>query len=780
MFTSVEQQRFFHLPESLEALLATLRTPVNQVGFVVTLGYFRATKRFFAQPFHQVDVDYVTGQLGYLPGLITLDSYAQAVQSRHRTLILDHLGFRPFNAQARQEIAEAIHTMVRSLRRPKSIFLRVLEILESRKTEIPSAYALTALIGTETRRHHRTLTDVIATRLSVGDKALLDGLLDRLASPGDHARQVQRFRLTLLKKISQSTRPSRIKGTLEDWQILRTLYQRLEPVLHALDLTLDGVRYYAQAVVKSEIFQVARRTEDDRYLHLLCFIAYQFFRLQDALIDILLTVVQGVLNTCQRDYKEQCYTDRMDQRQSMRVLMNCVDQGAFSPLAAIEALAFSLGLSDAEKVRRIQEVLTQGAAPRHAAQAHLVHLREHMHATADAGYYAVLAAKSVKLQNRVADIVKHVELEGGAQVPLLTAIQQYKQRDGVVSPTAPLAFLTDEEQQAVVEGTGTFRVSLYKALLFVKIAEAIKAGALNVKHSYKYRSLEDYLIPKQTWEAHRDAYLQRADLTEAADWHRTMSTWAAALDQQYHQTNRRLLEGDNPHLHVRKDGTFHVATPKAEAEDAEPLRALFPKHRYISLVEVLSTINRLTHFLDELVHWQVKYTHPRPPERTFLAGIVGYGCFIGIPKIARISTGINTSELEHTVNWYFSLDNVHAANDRILRFMDQLDLPEVYRRHLGILHTSSDGQKFEVAVESLQATSSYKYFGRRKGVSTYTFIDERHFLWHHAVISAAEREAPYVIDGLMHNEVVQSDLHSTDTHGYTEILFGVLHLLESV
>jgi hypothetical protein len=31
MFTSAERQRFFHLPESLEALLATLRTPINQV-----------------------------------------------------------------------------------------------------------------------------------------------------------------------------------------------------------------------------------------------------------------------------------------------------------------------------------------------------------------------------------------------------------------------------------------------------------------------------------------------------------------------------------------------------------------------------------------------------------------------------------------------------------------------------------------------------------------------------------------------------------------------------
>lgn len=29
----------------------------------------------------------------------------------------------------------------------------------------------------------------------------------------------------------------------------------------------------------------------------------------------------------------------------------------------------------------------------------------------------------------------------------------------------------------------------------------------------------------------------------------------------------------------------------------------------------------------------------------------------------------------------------------------------------------------------------------------------------------------------MHNDVVQSDIHSTDTHGYSEIVFGVTHLL---
>ena len=56
-------------------------------------------------------------------------------------------------------------------------------------------------------------------------------------------------------------------------------------------------------------------------------------------------------------------------------------------------------------------------------------------------------------------------------------------------------------------------------------------------------------------------------------------------------------------------------------------------------------------------------------------------------------------------------------------------------------------------------------------------IDERHFRWHHDVISTAEREAAYVIDGLMHNEVIKSDIHSTDSHGYSEIIFGTLHLL---
>lgn len=62
-------------------------------------------------------------------------------------------------------------------------------------------------------------------------------------------------------------------------------------------------------------------------------------------------------------------------------------------------------------------------------------------------------------------------------------------------------------------------------------------------------------------------------------------------------------------------------------------------------------------------------------------------------------------------------------------------------------------------------------------MSAYSFIDERSLLWHSLVFSAAERESAYVIDGLMHNDVVKSDIHSTDTHGYSEVIFAVTHPL---
>lgn len=252
---------------------------------------------------------------------------------------------------------------------------------------------------------------------------------------------------------------------------------------------------------------------------------------------------------------------------------------------------------------------------------------------------------------------------------------------------------------------------------------------------------------------------------------------ASDPDTSYRKVNENFESGKNPYLTRRANGTFHVSTPKLDEVECLSLGTFFPEQKYISMLEMLATVDQATNFLDEFVHWQIKYQRAKPNKKVFFAGIIGYGCDIGHRKLAQISKEIDEGELDNTINWYFSLQNIQEANDRILQFSDRLNLPNIYRQETDVLHTSSDGQKFEVTVDSLNANYSFKYLGKNKGVSVVTFIDMRDLMWHSTVISAAEREAAYVIDGLMHNDVIKSDIHSTDTHGYSEVIFGATYLL---
>jgi len=162
----------------------------------------------------------------------------------------------------------------------------------------------------------------------------------------------------------------------------------------------------------------------------------------------------------------------------------------------------------------------------------------------------------------------------------------------------------------------------------------------------------------------------------------------------------------------------------------------------VPLVEVLATVNRFTHYVDELQHPQQRYHHGKPSEAAIYAGIIGIGCAIGLRRMMRISRGITEAELEHTVNWHFTLDGLNAASDRVVHLMDRLDLPNLLRRLPEQLHTSSDGQKFEVRVDSLNANYSFKYFGKEQGVAAYTFRDERDLLWYSTVLARPSGKAP--------------------------------------
>jgi TnpA family transposase len=772
VFNSVERRRYFTLPMMLIESMETLRTPTNKVCFLVTAGYFKARHRFFARQFHQADIVFVARQIGIQPDDVDTSAYSKVTYLRHQHVILDYFGFTFFDSVARSFAKHEILIMLRVQFRPKLILLDIMEVLTRKGISLPGYNVLATLIIEAIQEHQHGLNQIIKTGLNKNQQELLDALLEKVTGAGSGGKW--RYQITLLKKVSQSTRPSKIKANLSDLQNLMGLYLEFKPIVNQLGLSQECLRYYAYSVVKAQVHQISRREKQDRYLHLIAFIAYQTLKLQDMLIDVLLLAVQSAINATTNEHKEIYYQERENRNQSMSQLVDGLQSEFISTLTIIKAIIADTQLIAEQKIVTIEVAINRPAAKKTGIEQRIKEFKKDLTTLQQSiGYYDLLEKRSLKLQSRVAEIVRQTIFDPNCGKPLLfEAISHYQGRSGSIDKTAPTAFLTPEQRKLLLDQDGKFRVSLYKALLFLAVADAVKSGALNLLHSAKYRSLDDYMIPKPDWDENRDEYLQRAGLTQYSDCQATLKALAQAIDLRYEETNSHFIAGENPYLTFRSDGTFHVSTPKLEDVDSLPLSEIFPERKYISLLEALATVDKATGFLEEFEHWQVKHRQDKPAKKVFFAGIMAYGCDIGHRKLAQISKQINENELDNTLNWYFSLANVQSANDRIVQFMDKMEIPDIYRNQADQLHTSSDGQKRGVSVDSLNANYSYKYLGKEKGVSVISFIDMRQMMWHSMVISSAEREAPYVIDGLMHNDVIKSDIHSTDTHGYSEVIFA--------
>lgn len=765
LFDHKERKQFMILPKGLMDIAKGMRTPDSQIGFLLMCAYFKATKRFYQpQDFRDRDIAAAKHQLNLSGSTFAPTQYRETTRLRHQRHILGFHGFLPFDQKASDALDTEIATMARMHLKPRLIFDRCVDFLIQHRVQVPSSYRLSDLIRVGLQDRKTELVSLMEQHLS--DDAR--NMLEELFAVSEHQ---SRYRLTLLKKLSQSTRPARIKEAVADFGTLSDLYYQLDPILAHLNLGTAGIRYFAGSALKSRMFQLQQRSQSDRHLHAAAFIAHQFYRCQDNMIDLWLSIMASFRSAAAREYQENLVQDRKDQQHHIASVVDSLDVSVFGVLRSIQSVMAAANLSDTEKVAAIEKLLARSKTE------DFDRLKDDLNQTvSNTNWYDILESRSLKLQNRLSPVLRALEFIPTTRAKALQKAIAYFKADGDLSAGhAPMDFLDPEQRDALTRSDGTFRISLYKVFLFQTVTTAIKSGDLNIEQSYKYRPMDAYLIDKARWQGDKAHLLERADLTEFANPEAVLALLKSALFEQYETTNRNAA--NNPHLKLRKDGTFHIATPAMDTREDDPMGDLFPQRHDVPLAQVLETVNNHCGMLRSFEHWQQTHVRQATSHPALLAGIMGLGCGIGVRKMARISSSVTESELDHTVNWRFSLDNIRAANDAVLKAMDAMELPNLYRQTQDQLHTASDGQKFEVRSDSLHASRSFKYFGQGQGVSAYTFADERNFLWHSLMISAADRESAYVIDGLMHNDVVKSDIHSTDTHGYTEAIFGLTHML---
>lgn len=267
VFDHRERKRFFDPPKDLMGTAVALRTNGSRIGFLLMCGYFKATKQFYLpQDFHERDIEAVAQLLGLQGSGFSSDTYAKQTRARHQQIVLDFYGFMAFSGEAVAALAPEIATMARMHLKPRLMFDRCVDFLIRRRVQVPRAGTLLELIRTGLHARKAERVAMMDAHLTDETRDLLDDLFN---APDDQ----HRYRLTLLKKRSQSTKPTRIKECIADFETLTGLYRPLEGILSVLDLGVAGIRYYAGSVLKSEVFQIQRREANDRYIHAAAFVA---------------------------------------------------------------------------------------------------------------------------------------------------------------------------------------------------------------------------------------------------------------------------------------------------------------------------------------------------------------------------------------------------------------------------------------------------------------------------------------------------------------------------
>jgi len=773
IMTSDDRKKYFKIDDSIRALIGKTRQPDNKIGLLVQYGYFKLCGKFFTtKAFKAADIKAAAKKLGITASNDFVEKYMDRTRQNHRVLILESWGYIDFDS-AIATFEEAVADMVDKQMHPRKLFYVLVEQLRQKKIELPSYDRIARTITDKFHDFEKTVVQKIADVIMPEQQEALNQLI---MTEGE---SYERALLTRLKLITQSMKPAKIKQGIRNFLIIKKLHRELNPIIEKLALSSEAIKYYAQWVNKAKITQISEMVEiQKRNLYLVAFIAHWYKLWQDTFVDMLLKAVQQQLNKAERDVGLMM-KERMPEKNKLTASVLSGFNDANSKLDAVRVVVHNQELSSDDKIIKLYEIVPHEGSSVRLIQAEIdaKKLKDQIDAEATmSDQFDALGNLSRKLQNLVADIVKHLEFEAcNSAQDLYSAIEHYQNSKNINS-TAPDTFLDDHEYNAV-HRDGKFNVSLYKALLFCKVANAIKCGQISILHSYRYLSIDAYLINEKYWKEHKELLLEKLGLSEFRDVEHVLSLLRGVLDKQFMDVNRSVVQGKNKHVTIHKDGHFSVHTPAVDKPDYDSILTIIGKDKYIPILQMMAEINTLTAFTTNFKHHKITGSKAPPENNIFYAGIFGLGSSIGLHKLANTAVGINYNTLSNAVNWYFSLDNLYAVNQSLIDLMSKLWLPEKFKRERNLLHTSSDGKKQCVSAESLNTNYSFKYFGNGKGASVYRFIDERGILFYATVFSSAERDAMYVIDGLLHNDAVASNVHSTDTHGYTEMVFAISHLI---
>lgn len=148
---------------------------------------------------------------------------------------------------------------------------------------------------------------------------------------------------------------------------------------------------------------------------------------------------------------------------------------------------------------------------------------------------------------------------------------------------------------------------------------------------------------------------------------------------------------------------------------------------------------------------------------------------LGLTKMAESCPGTTYAKLAWLQAWHIRDETYSTALAELIN--TQFRHP--FAEHWGDGTTSSsDGQNFRTGSKAESTGHINPKYGSSPGRTFYTHISDQYAPFHTKVVNVGVRDSTYVLDGLLYHE---SDLrieeHYTDTAGFTDHVFALMHLL---
>lgn len=742
--------RYYTFNESDLALIRQHRGDANRLGFAVQLCLLRYPGFALAS-----DMDISDAVIQWVSRQVQANSsswlkYGEREQTKrgHFQEIRSYLGLSPFG---QSQYSLLLHELTNlALQTDKGFLLakHAIETLRQHSIVLPSISVIER-VGAEAITHaNRLIYRSLIESLSEVHKQQLDNLLK--IKPQNN--------ITWLVWLRQSPLKPNSRYMLEHIERLKTF--------QALDLPEDIGRHIHQ----NRLLKIAREggqmTPQDlgkfererRYATIVAIVLEGMATITDELIDLHDRILTKLFRTAKNKHQQSFHKQGKSINDKVRLYskighaLMVAKQTGGDPYAAIEKVIswndFTQSVAEADKL----------AQPEAFDHLYLVNEQFNTLRRYTPSFLNVLSMQAAPVAQ---DLI--------AATNVLRTMNTGNIRK--VPTDAPTAFIKPRWKSLVFTDDGLDR-RYYEICVLSELKNSLRSGDIWVHGSRQFRNFYDYLLSAENFLSLKQAGTLPVAVNLNFDQY--IHDRLSFMEEQLETVSRLALANELPDAIISDSGlkitSLDTIVPGEAQMLIDQVSKLLPRTK---ITELLMEVDDWTGFTRHFVHLK---TDEPPQDRTLLlSAILSDAINLGLTKMAESCPGMTYAKLSWLQAWHIRDETYSAALAELVNSQFQHPFAENWGNGTT---SSSDGQRFKVGGKAESTGHINPKYGSEPGRLFYTHISDQYAPYSSKIINVGVRDSTYVLDGLLYHE---SDLrieeHYTDTAGFTDHVFALMHLL---